>query len=743
MVQETDSAQAGVIYGASSATEFEFAVMDPRVRRLDYVASATPEGTVVLCQVMRLKRESSLSFDQALAMTDTDDYEPDEKVSAKVAVIGFRDDRGLLQVPRVPFRAGAAVSWASEELIQQVIGLEPSGPGGAYLGLLKGTKLPVNLHINTLVQKHVSVLAKTGAGKSYCTGVLLEELMKQGVAIVIIDAHDEYYSLRSPNIESDDVDRLIGFGLKPKSFADSMDLWTTEMNYRTGTELLKLEGTAMQPGEISELLGGKLSGAQQGILYQAIKDARSKSPLYSLRDIIDQAHGNKSNSKWNVISALESLDSTGFFAENGIAPDKLVQSGRTSIVSLKGVAPDVQEVIVARLATLLFESRKSTEVPPFLLVVEEAHNYCPERGLGSAVSGGILRTVASEGRKFGMGLCVVSQRPAKIDKNVLSQCNTQIILKVTNPNDLKAIIGSVEGLTSDSADEIARLPVGVALVAGGSLGMPVLCEVRTRQSRHGGASVDIVTDEKKNKPVPRDPRAFRHSAQKTIDVPAADPPPSPAPASSGQPSIGTASTLAPGGVAATPESDETESHLPEFEVVDPSEPKSDREIAWGGNGKSASTEAPIVHEVTAAERRQARKEAKRAAKAAEAAPAASPAAAPIAARPPAAASAPEMSIPAEPRDVRVHRVANRVGYVATLKPEETLDLLRKAAARANKPMSAYIDPFAKVGRTHCHRDGPDCVNCPLGAKCAYKAKEDARAESSKERGVFGRFLGKR
>jgi hypothetical protein len=142
----------------------------------------------------------------------------------------------------------------------------------------------------------------------------------------------------------------------------------------------------------------------------------------------------------------------------------------------------------------LFKDRKAGKISPFLFIVEEAHNYCPEHGVGRAVSSSILRTVASEGRKFGMGLCVVSQRPAKIDKNIISQCNTNIILKVTNPNDLKAIISSVEGLTSQTYDEIQRLPIGVALISGASIQIPILVEIRTRETDHGGKSVTVFKD---------------------------------------------------------------------------------------------------------------------------------------------------------------------------------------------------------------------------------------------------------
>jgi len=90
-----------------------------------------------------------------------------------------------------------------------------------------------------------------------------------------------------------------------------------------------------------------------------------------------------------------------------------------------------------------------------------------------------------------MGLCIVSQRPAKVDKNIISQCNTNLILKVTNPNDLKAIIQSVEGLTTQTYREIQRLPIGVALISGADLQMPVMTEIRTRETSHGGKSVDI------------------------------------------------------------------------------------------------------------------------------------------------------------------------------------------------------------------------------------------------------------
>src|SRR5215210_3911179 len=156
--------------------------------------------------------------------------------------------------------------------------------------------------------------------------------------------------------------------------------------------------------DIVDLLGGKLTGGQVGVLYQAIKEVKEFLPAYTLRDIIDSVARNKASSKWNVLNALEVLESTKIFDLRGTPLKDLVAAGQCTIINLKGVSPDVQEIVVTRIASLLWEGRKRGEIPAHILVVEEAHNFCPERNVGNAVSGAMLRTVASEGRKFGMGL---------------------------------------------------------------------------------------------------------------------------------------------------------------------------------------------------------------------------------------------------------------------------------------------------------------------------------------------------
>ena len=489
MMQQKNNS-IGMIYGDVGSTEFNFTVNGESIRKFDYISAPHKEG-YILAQVMDIKRYSDLKFQDAITLKDSDELPYIKSdVSAYADVIGYRDKRGLLQVPRTPFDTGSRIMHAEEDLIRHVLGLNDNKDSGAYIGLLKGHNLPVYLNIDSLVQKHICILAKTGGGKSYACGVLVEELLKKKVPMVIIDTHGEYQSLTKPNKSKKEQKNMVRFNVKQREYSSQIVNYSP-VTGRGDVKHLTLSGLNLEAREIIDLLSAKLSGPQIGVLYQAIKEVKEYKSVYNFRDIIDAVNRSKSNARWNVIASLESLDSIGVFSEQGTSTEELVRKGKCSLINMKGVPPDVQGVVVARLTKELFEDRKAGKIPPFLLIVEEAHNYCPERGFGSAVSSNMLRTIASEGRKFGMGLCIVSQRPAKVDKNIISQCNTNIILKVTNPNDLKAIIQSVEGLTSQTYDEIQRLPIGMALISSASLQMPIMADIRTRETSHGGKSVDI------------------------------------------------------------------------------------------------------------------------------------------------------------------------------------------------------------------------------------------------------------
>jgi DNA helicase HerA-like ATPase len=483
--------RVGVIFGAIGTDEFKFAADENLVKISEYVQVHHASHGWVLGQIMDLERDTNVTYNRAQMISQGADVKLDSRLAAVVSVLGFRNPRGLIQVPNTPFPAGAEVFLAEPKLLTDVLGLEPQGGTGAYIGLLKGHDIHVNLNINTLVQKHVSIIAKTGSGKSYMAGVLVEELLKRNIPVIIIDPHGEYSSMLHPNLDERDIRVMNKYNVVPRGYPEAVVEYSVDTESNIGTLPLKLEGVRMQASELIPILNMKPTGIAIGILHQALNRLKSYKEYYTIRDLINEIMEDKNNLKWNLITMLEHLDSLGLFSTEPTSLKDLVVPGKVTLVNLRGVPPEVQDVVVAQLSHKLFDARKRGRIPAMLYVVEEAHNFCPQQG--TAVSAGILKTIASEGRKFGLGLCVVSQRPARVDKNVLSQCNTQIILKVTNPNDLKALIASVEGLDIRMTNAIQRLAVSVALVAGGAINLPILVEVRPRETKHGGRPVEIVS----------------------------------------------------------------------------------------------------------------------------------------------------------------------------------------------------------------------------------------------------------
>ncbi len=438
----------------SSTSSFVFkATAD--VRKLDYVLVED-----ILAQIWEIKQQSQGTF-------------------AHAVVIGSLRKNYMI---RSPLKIGSKVYKAEEKIAKKILGICEEG---IYIGLLKDTEIKVHLSPDILIQKHICVLAKSGSGKSYAMGVIVEEFIKKGIPVLIIDPHGEYVSLRRPNLNKQEIKQMKKFGVKPKGYVKNVYEFAPICSRNREAIPLYLDETNLSYQDLLNLLPNA-TPLQKGILYEAVKRAKEEKKFYFLNDILEAIKESKSNAKWNLIPQIEQIISMKLFSINYTPIREIIKKGRCSIINLRGTPPYIQEILVGLLLNKIFEERKNEEIPPALIVIEEAHRYCPERGQGKSFASNIIRTIASEGRKFGIGLAIVSQRPARVDKNVISQCNTHIILKTTNPNDLKAIVASVEGLDAKAADEIQMLPVGVAIVAGLPLAAPIFVEIRPRETMHGG-----------------------------------------------------------------------------------------------------------------------------------------------------------------------------------------------------------------------------------------------------------------
>ncbi|MDW7732943.1 MAG: ATP-binding protein [Methanolobus sp.] len=496
----------GVIFGETGTLEFKMLVSDSTaVHRGAYIKAWHETDGWVLAQVINITRSSeSFTIEEAKAGQRKD--KSDDRIVAEVIVIGTRDSEGMLRSPVIPFSPGDLIYVADEALIRSVLGLLGQDMN---IGLLEGTGIKVQLSVNSLVQKHCSILAKTGSGKSYTAAVILEELIDRDIPLLIIDPHSEYASLKTQ--APDDPDAFKKYGVTPKSYADRVTVYTpaNKAINPDADETFRLNGMNLTVKDLTSIFPDNFSTTHTGILYEAIQGLRAEMETYTIDDIIFAVGNDKSKAKWTVINMLENIRDTDILSPNPTPIEALVRKGKVAIIDFKGTPPDMQSMIVAQLCSNLFEARKLDRVPPGMLVVEEAHNYAPEKGFSKTVSTDILRTIASEGRKFGLGMMVISQRPARIDKNVLSQCGTQIIMKVTNPNDLKAISKGLEGVNSYVEDELMRLPPGVAMLVSNDIERPILVDIRVRKSKHGGESVNVLKAAQMQTPPPPPPAVTR------------------------------------------------------------------------------------------------------------------------------------------------------------------------------------------------------------------------------------------
>jgi uncharacterized protein len=102
----------------------------------------------------------------------------------------------------------------------------------------------------------------------------------------------------------------------------------------------------------------------------------------------------------------------------------------------------------------------------------------------------VLKQILSEGRKFGVGIGLITQRPGKLDQDVLSQCMTQVIMRIVNPFDQQTVAQSVEGAGRAMLAELPALTKGQAIISGVGVNTPVMCRIRRRITAHGGETFD-------------------------------------------------------------------------------------------------------------------------------------------------------------------------------------------------------------------------------------------------------------
>ncbi|MBC7899637.1 MAG: ATP-binding protein [Saprospiraceae bacterium] len=418
--------------------------------------------------------------------------------------------------PRIPPTPGDRIYLASSETLSEMLSPKRIGNNGsAHIGSLltrEPDEVPVVLSVKDVVSTHLAILASTGSGKSYTAGVLVEELMSphNQASVVIVDPHGEYHTMQSihgdPQFAGED-------GYKPE-----VKIFTPDKIKVRFSTLTEADVKYLLPEGTSEKMLHFLGQAFRSMNDQ-LKAEGKRDYLYSYYDLRDHVQkqqfgkegenagdgGNVSSIQgllWRLDARFDRPDGI-FSATEHIPLQDLFRPGRCTILQLSDIEQHEQQVIVgtllrrvnkARVMTVRGEADKGEnflDYPVFTLL-EEAHRFAPAGA--SVVSTNVLKQILSEGRKFGVGIGLITQRPGKLDQDVLSQCMTQIIMRIVNPIDQQTVAQSVEGAGRAMLAELPALTKGQAIISGVGINTPVMCRIRRRLTKHGGTDLDAPSE---------------------------------------------------------------------------------------------------------------------------------------------------------------------------------------------------------------------------------------------------------
>ncbi|MEM3148225.1 MAG: helicase HerA-like domain-containing protein [Candidatus Jordarchaeales archaeon] len=397
---------------------------------------------------------------------------------ARVRVVGvLRGDR--LLPPEVPPEPGDTVYRAKPELLESFLKFRPDG---VFLGVMRGNNdVKVFLNPELLLPYHVAVLGATGSGKSYAVGVIVEELLEKGMPVVVVDPHGEYRFFSQRNDNPEEVERARRMGVTPRGFPT--------MVYSLGEDgdrKLSISIDDLNPYALAEVCD--LSDAQSDLLYLAFRKLGGGG--YGLDELVGAVKaaarewGFQKNTLTAVLRKIQALNEFVFFGKS-ISVGDLVKPGHLSVLDLSGgVDEEIRRTVVGVVLERMFNARRRGKIPPVVVVVEESHRFAPQ-GVRS-YCGSVLRRIAREGRKFGVTLCLTSQRVAGLDKDVLTQCGTKIILRIEGAYDIEYLKPILDYASADEAERIPLLPTGTAMVTGMATRTPILVDVRPRKTKHGG-----------------------------------------------------------------------------------------------------------------------------------------------------------------------------------------------------------------------------------------------------------------
>ena len=372
------------------------------------------------------------------------------------------------------------------------------------------------IHIRADRSQRILVCGKTGTGKSYTLGVLVEELARlESSIILVVDPQGIFWTMAESNSVASETDGLWSFDRSPRGFPlnlmvpgepnERLDPDIVQATERRGVQVqsLRLNPSDLTPEMWCGLFDLDINELQGISLFKAVRQCGKRLGRDFLiddiaaevmrLDALDQT-------KEAIMRKLEMAQDWQIFEESGYREIwEILRPDAVNILDLSVIAQGrygLRNLVVAVLASFIFRKRTiarrrealglDSDTRKIWLVIDEAHNFCPSGK--STLSKEILVRWAKEGRQPGLSLLVASQQPAAIDPEILTQCGIRVVHRITSLDDMKAVGALSQDYLRDGLQARIKQLVGPGqtLVIDDERESVVSAQVRPRQSLHGG-----------------------------------------------------------------------------------------------------------------------------------------------------------------------------------------------------------------------------------------------------------------
>jgi len=359
---------------------------------------------------------------------------------------------------------------------------------------------------NDLLSKHFAIIGSTGSGKSCTVALVMQAILDENhnAHVVLFDPHNEYsksFGNLAHVIRNDSLDLPIWMF----DFEETVEFLASEIEDQAREEAVILSEVILKAKQMFERSRQKNDVSTQVKLDDIEKELHRiaahislDSPVpYRIRDVIrliDHQMGKLENSN-NLapfkrlkrrIDGLLADPRYQFVFRNQAAPDTIdnicgkifripVMGKPISILDFSGIPSEALNVVVSVISRLAFELAMWSERRlPILLVCEEAHRYIPaDTRLGFTSTRRAISRIAKEGRKYGVSLAIVSQRPSELEPSTLSQCSTIFSMRLSNEIDQNFVRAAVPDGAAELLSFLPSLGTAEAMVFGEAVNMPM------------------------------------------------------------------------------------------------------------------------------------------------------------------------------------------------------------------------------------------------------------------------------